>query len=74
MFIGAVIVTKNADIDKYEYSGYGTGFDRKSSFSFPGGGMGQNVIIFGVDTSSSVHVDQKKKRILVLGKGPTQGL
>ena len=67
-------MTKNADIDKYEYSGYGTGFDRKSSFSFPGGGMGQNVIIFGVDTSSSVHVHQKKKRILVLGKGPTQGL
>ena len=67
-------MTKNADIDKYEYSGYGTGFDRKSRFSFPGGGMGQNVIIFGVDTSSSVHVDQKKKRILVLGKGPTQGL
>ena len=67
-------MTKNADIDKYGYSGYGIGFDRKSSFSFPGGGMGQNVIIFGVDTSSSVHVDNKKKDILVLGKGPTQGL
>ena len=24
--------------------------------------------------SSSVHVDNKKKNILVLGKGPTQGL
>ena len=30
-------LTKNADIDKYEYSGYGIGFDRKSSFSFPVG-------------------------------------
>ena len=67
-------MTKNADIDKYGYSGYGIGFDRKSSFSFPGGGFGQNVIIFGVDMSSSVHVDNKKKDILILGKGPTQGL
>ena len=34
---------------------------------------GQNVIIFGVDMNSSVHVD-KGKDILILGKGPTQGL
>ena len=71
---GAVKLNKNADIDKYHYSGCGIGFDRKSSFSFPGGGFGQNVIIFGVDVSSSVHVDNKKKYILILGKGPTQGL
>ena len=31
-------------------------------------GFGQNCIIFGVDMSSSVHVDNKKKDI------PTQGL
>ena len=31
---GAVTLTKNTDIDKNEYSGYGTGFDRRSSFSF----------------------------------------
>ena len=29
---GAVTLTKNADIDKYGYSGYGIGFDKKSSF------------------------------------------
>ena len=34
---GAVTLTKNDEIDKYEYSGYGIGFDRKSSFSFPSG-------------------------------------
>ena len=56
------------------YSGYGIGFDRRSSFSFPSGGFGQNVLIFGVDMSSSAHIDNKKKDILVLGKGPTQGL
>ena len=44
---GAVTLTKNADIDKYRYSGYGIGFDRRSSISFPGGGFGQNVLIFG---------------------------
>ena len=71
---GAVTLTKNADIEKYGYSGYGIGFDRRSSFSFPGGGFGQNVLIFGVDMSSSGHIDNKKEDILVLGKGPTQGL
>ena len=67
-------MTKNADIDKYEYSGYGIGLDRRSSFSFPGDGFGQNVLIFGADMSSSPHIDNKKKDILILGKGPTQGL
>ena len=59
---GAVTLTKNTDIDKYGYSGYGIGFDRKSSFSFPGGGFGQNVLIFGVDMSSSAHINNYKKR------------
>ena len=45
-----------------------------SHFSFPGGGNGQNAIIFGVDMNSSAHVDNKGKYILILGKGPTQGL
>ena len=60
---GAVKLTKNADFDKYWYPGYGIGFDRKGSFTFPEGGFGQNVIIFGVGMSSSVHVDNKKKDI-----------
>ena len=34
---GAVTLTKNTGIEKYGYSGYGIGFDRRSSFSFPGG-------------------------------------
>ena len=69
---GAVTLTKNADIDKYGYSGYGIGFDRRGSFSFPGGGFAQNVIILGVDMSFSAHIDNKKKDILVFGIGPTQ--
>ena len=67
-------ITKNADIEKYKYSGYGTGFDRRSSFSFPSGGFGQNVLIFGADMSTSIHIDNKKKDILVIGRGATEGL
>ena len=74
MFIWCSTLTENTDIDKYGYSGYGTGFDRRSSYSFPGGGFGQNIIIFGADMSFSAHIDNKKKDILIIGKGPTQGL
>ena len=71
---GAATLTKNADIDKYGYSGYGIGFDRRSSFSFPGGGFGQNVLMFGADVSFSTHMDNKKKDKSVLRNRPRQGL
>ena len=71
---GTVTLTKNADIDKYIYSGYWIRFDRRSCFPFQGGGFGQNIIVFGVDMNSSSHIDNKGKYILILGKGPTQGL
>ena len=38
-----------------------------------GTGLGRNVIIFG-NMSSSTKIDNWKKYILILGKGPTQGL
>ena len=60
---GAVTLTKNIDIEKYGYSGFGIGFDKRSSFTFLGAGFGQNVLIFGVDVSSSAHIDNKKKDI-----------
>ena len=50
------------------YSGYGIGFDRKGFFSHPSGGTGKNVIIFGVDMSSSSKIDNRKKDILIPGK------
>ena len=72
---GAVTLTRNADIDKYGYSGYAVGFDKRWTFSFPGGEFGQNVLIFGVEMSSSAHTgNKKKKNIFALGKVPTQGL
>ena len=58
----------------YKYFGYGIGFDRHGSFSFPVTGLGRNVIIFGVGMISSRNIDNRKKFILIVGKGPTQGL
>ena len=72
---GAVKLTKNNDIDKCKYSGYGIGFDSKGTFSHPsGGGIGQNIIIFGADMSSSAHAKNQTKSILILGEGFTQEL
>ena len=71
---GAVSLTKNADIDKYKYSGYGFGFYRHGSFSHTSGTVGRSVIIFGVDMSSSTKNNNRKKDISIPGKGLTQGL
>ena len=53
---------------------YGIGFDRHGFYSNPSGGTGRNVIIFGIDMSSFRKIDNRKKYILIFGKGPTQGL
>ena len=70
---GAVKLTRDTDIDNYKYFLYGIGFDRKGFFSI-GDEVDRNVIIFGVAMSLSPHIDNKGKDILILGKGPTQGL
>ena len=70
---GAVKLTRHVDVDLYKYLGCGIGFDRKGSYSI-GNEAGRNVIIFGVDMSLSPHIDNEKKDILILVKGPTQGL
>ena len=76
----AVQLVKNADIDKYKYSGYGIGLRQKEHFHFLMVldlvilKINWNIIVFDADTSSFVHVDNKKKDILILGKGPTDRL
>ena len=70
---GAVSLTKNAHIDQYKYSGYGIGFDRHGEVRF-GNGLGKNCIIFGADLSSSLHANNQKNSILVLGKDFVQGI
>ena len=71
---GGVKLVKNADSDKYVYSGYGIVFYTRIEVSFPDSNVGKNVIIFGGDMSLSVHIDKKGKDILILDKGATQGL
>ena len=36
--------------------------------------MGKNITVSGADMSSSVHIDNKNKDILILSEGATQGL
>ena len=35
---------------------------------------GENVIVFGANMKSSVHIDNEGKDILIIGEGPTQRL
>ena len=61
---GAISLPKNAEIDKWKYSGYGIGFNRHVFYSHPSGGTGRNEVIFAVDMSSSTKIDNRKKYIL----------
>ena len=62
---GAVKLAKhNNDVDLYKYSGDSIGFDRKRSYSIVRE-IRKNVIIFGIDMSSSLHIDNKEKDILI---------
>ena len=72
--LGTIKLTKNPDPDKYEYFGYGTGFDTLWNFSsWNGSGFGQNVIMSGCDMNSLVYIDNKKKDILILRKSIING-
>ena len=65
-------MAKNAGTDKYKYQGHGIGFDLAGTFTHSDGGIGKNVIIFGVDMTSSKHANNKTKDVLVLGRGLMQ--
>ena len=65
---GGVKLIENIDPDKYSYSGFGIGFDTPGQYSLPDGIVGKNVIIFGVDMIFFVHIDNKGKYILIIGK------
>ena len=69
---GEVELTKHPDIDEHKYSGYGIAFNKTIFFSL-GNKIGWNVITFGLDMSSSPHIDNKKKDLLIIGKGSTEG-
>ena len=74
LFFGTAELTKNANPNKYSYSGYGIGFDSRSIFSIPNFDWGKCVIFLKVDMRSSVDANNKNKKIFVLGKGQTKRL
>ena len=70
---GATNIVKNRDKEKCVFSGFGITFDSGGSWSFDND-FAKNVIIFGVDNSSSSHSDNRKNNFLILGEGPTYGI
>ena len=70
---GAVSLIEHIGIDEYKYSEYGIGFDKKGTISI-GNGFGRNFITSEVDISSSAHVDNKKKDVLILVEVSDEGL
>ena len=71
---GFVKLTKNADPDKYSYSGYGIGFDTRGYHSLPGGSVGKNLIFFELIWAHLFALIIKEKIMLILGNGPAHGL
>ena len=67
---GVTSIVKNSDKEKWVYSGYGITFDDAGSWHF-GNEIARNVVIFGVDKSSSSHTDNRKINFLLLGEGLT---
>ena len=69
--LGAIKITKNADYSKNNYTGYGLCFDEGGEFShavrqgnFDRTTDARNVIIFGVDMSSSIHATNRANNML----------
>ena len=72
---GAMKITKNTDSSKNNYTGYGLCFDEGGEFAhtvkqgnFNRTANAKNVIIFGVDMSSSIHATNRANNIYVMGK------
>ena len=74
-------ITKNTDSSKNNYIGYGLCFDEGGEFgptvkqgNFNRTTNAKNVIIFGVDMSSSIHTTNRANNIHVMGKDFIQGI
>ena len=74
-------ITKNTDSSKNNYTGYGLCFDEGGEFdhtvrqgNFNRVANAKNVVIFGVDTSSSIQATNRANNIYVMGKEFIQGI
>ena len=66
---GATNTIKNSYKEKYLHSGYRLAFDWKGEWRF-GNVYVRNVLIFGVDNSSSSHSGNHKNNFSISGEGP----
>ena len=57
-------IRRNSDKSKWVYTGYKRAFDGSGSWRF-GNGFAKNVVMFGVDNSSSYHADNRKNSFLM---------
>ena len=74
-------ITKSTDSSENNYTGYGLCFDEGGEFghtvkqgNFDRTTSAKNVIIFGVDMSSSIHATNRANNIYVMGKDFIQGI
>ena len=74
-------ITENTDYSENNYTEYGLCFDEGGEFShtvkqgnFNRTTSAKNVIIFGVDTSSSIHTTNRANNIYIMGKDFIQGI
>ena len=74
-------ITKNTDSFKNNYTGYGLCFNEGGQFghterqdNFDHTTNAKNVIIFGVDMSSSIHPTNRANNIYVMGEDFIQGI
>ena len=81
VLFGAMKITKNTNSSKNNYTGYGLCFDEGGEFghtvkqgNFNRTTNAKNVIIFGVDMSSSVHATNRANNIYVMGKEFIRGI
>ena len=70
---GTINIAKSCDKEKHVCSGYRIAFDGKGEWNF-NNDYARNVIVFGVDNSSSPHTNNLKNTFLILGQGDIFGI
>ena len=70
---GSVRIAKDKDPDRYVYSVFGIGFDSTATFSHSDGTNAYNVIIFGADSSQSVH-STSAYNVIIFGADSSQSV
>ena len=68
--VGTVKLTGNTIKSKFIYNGPEITFDGAGSWRY-GNDFAENVIVFSLNNSSSIHTDNRKNSFLVIGEGLT---